>query len=121
MSGPLDLGDQVLWADGSTGRKGVMTAPGDGSANDPLFTETSTTDWTPTFAARRVLGSPEEARVVLVPGQPGSRLLERSGSAWTTLTEDVPKWATSAAIVEDRLVLVGAVAGAIESETRPLR
>lgn len=113
MSGPLGLGDQVLWRDAASGEWVLKRGRSGSDEAVPVFSA-ETGDWKMTASPRAVAGRRD---LVLVPGQPSSRLLERQGDDWTTARDDLPPWATSAALLDGGLVVVGAVDGELELET----
>ncbi len=120
MSGPIAVGDHVLWPDGSSGKKLLMVADLSPAHAEPLFTDAQRGDWKPRLSPRRVVGDTGR-ELVLLPGQPGSRLVERAGSGeWQILADGLPVWATSALHHSNSLVLLGAVDGKALSETHPL-
>ena len=68
---------------------------------------------------RPVAAAAGEETLLLLPGSPAGRILVRSGRSWTTLIDDLPAWATSAALVDDRLLLLGGLQGKAHVQARP--
>lgn len=120
MSGPIAAGDQVLWPDASSGRKLLMTASFGSEPATTLFSEDQLGDWKPRVPPRLVSSLQANAPLLLLPGQPSSRLISQRqpGSSWTIEAEDLPVWATDAVYRSGALLLVGAIDGEIRFETR---
>ena len=116
VAGPIAVDDMTLWFDGSTGRKRLLSAWDPDQEPDVVLEDTD--DWLLDYPPRRISGTPAETTMLLVPAQPSSYLLNRNGHAWTVIADDLPGWATSGAIHEGRLYLVGADLSAFQSETR---
>lgn len=122
MSGPLGLEasgleDAVMWRDASSG-DWVLKQGRPGSDAVIRVFATGGADWKMTGSPRAVVAG---RGLVLVPGQPSSRLIEWRQDSWTTLRDDLPVWATSAAVVDDSLLAVGAVQGKFENQRLPGR
>jgi len=122
MAGPMAADDLVIWPDGSTGRKLLMSSPFDDQPPVPLFAETEGETWTPRLSPRRVASGPHVPQRLLLPGQSASRLLSPGDNAggWVVELADLPAWASSAYVTGNSLVLVGAVEGELMHEYRQL-
>jgi hypothetical protein len=116
IAGPIAVDDMTLWFDGSTGQKRLLSAWDPDQAPDVVVEDTD--EWFLDYPPRRISGTPAETTILLVPAQPSSYLLNREGHAWTVIADDLPGWATSGAIHEGRLYLVGTDLSAFQSETR---
>lgn len=112
MSGPVGLGDQVLWRDAESGQWVVKRGHPGTDHTTPIFAA-GEDGWTSIASPREVAGS---AVTVLVPGTPYSRLIERRGDEWVIHRGDLPASATSAATLGDGLLVAGAVEGKLELE-----
>ena len=120
MAGPILAGGEVLWHDGSTGKKLIMTSsPGDTQARR-LFGDDARGDWIGRQPPRAVSTMDASSSVLLLPGQPASRLIVRRDQSWEILVADLPSWATSGAFSNGSLYLVGAPAGELNFEQRAL-
>ena len=122
MSGPVAAGDRVLWPDGSTGRKLLMTATFGSEPATPVFSEDERGDWKPRVSPRLVSSLEPGSSLLLLPGQPASRLISRHevGGGWDLRADDLPVWATEAVYRNGALLLVGAVDGVIHFDTRTI-
>ena len=122
MAGPIAVGDRVVWPDGSQGRKLLMVAPIGSEPARPLFTDEQLGDWVARLSARKVATNESTEPLVLLPGGYSSRLVSpaASGTTWTILAEDLPRWATSAFYEKGSLLLIGSVDGVVETERRSL-
>jgi len=56
-------------------------------------------------------------QLLLVPGRPTGRLIERVDGEWKVLSSAVPKWATSATYSDGSLLVVGSPGGALQFAT----
>jgi hypothetical protein len=56
--------------------------------------------------------------VLLLPGQPASRLISRGESKWHAVADDLPPWSRSGAYENGQLLLVGATGGEFRFEQR---
>ena len=115
MSGPIGLGDQVMWRDASSGKWVLRLGTSSDDETTPVFSD-ETDEWKLNGSPRRVAGT---EGVVLVPGSPHSRIITRQGDDWKTGLGDLPVWATSAAAIGETLLIIGAVDGKLELEHRP--
>jgi hypothetical protein len=118
MAGPIRLGDEVLWHDGSTGKKLVMTASVDERKATRVFNEAERGDWVGRQPPRAVSAPGGTSEVLLIPGEPNSRLIARADGRWVTISNELPSWATSGAFDGRRLILVGAAGGELRFESR---
>ena len=116
VAGPIGVDDMTLWFDGSTGHKRLLSAWNPDQTPDIILEDSGERllDYPP----RRVLGTPAQTTMLLVPAQPSSYLLNREGHVWSIVADDLPGWATSAVFHEGRLMVVGTDAGAFQSDTR---
>ena len=117
MSGPLGTGGETLFPDGSEGRKILMSGRADDHAAEPVFTDHATTEWSLLYPPRPVATRDGSRRLLLVPGRPAGRLIERVDGAWKVLSSEVPRWATSGTYADGSLLEVGAPGGALEFAT----
>jgi hypothetical protein len=120
MAGPIQVGDEVLWPDGSTGKKLIMTASVEARNATPMFDEAQRGDWIGRQSPRAVSTAQQNSSVLLLPGQPSSRLVARDNDKWHTIISDLPSWATSAAYSDGHLLLVGTSGGEFKNETREI-
>ena len=110
--GPVVLDGLTLWKDGSKGFWRLLSAS-DPGAEPATVLEDREDELTLTYAPRRVSGS---ENLVLVGGRPGGFILKRHDSGWVIVSDDLPEWASSAAIAGRRLVLVGNDEGRLRVE-----
>lgn len=111
VAGPVAIGDEVVWFDGSTGQARILASNGPDSAPDTLLE--SGDGYRITAGPRLVTG---DQALVLVPGTPSTRILRWDGSSWHTESLELPAWATTAAVSEGRLIVVGQEAGSLDFE-----
>ncbi len=111
MAGPILAGDEVLWHDGSTGKKLTMIASVSEHQARPVFDDEERGGWIGRRPPRAVTTIDGKNSVLLLPGQPASRLIARSGTEWGTVADDLPPWATSGAHDNGQMYLVGAPGG----------
>ena len=116
VAGPLSVGEKVLWIDGSTGRRRLLSSRGPDEMPDAVLEDSDV--WSIRYPPRFVSPRADFEPLVLIPGRPVSYLLRLEGDSWRVLIDDLPGWATSAALVDGKLLLVGSVEGALNSETR---
>ena len=122
MSGPIAVGDSVLWPDGSSGRRVLMVAAFGSEPATPLFSQEELGEWKPRLSPRAVSSSHLESPLLLLPGQSSSRLVSAAagGREWRIEADDLPRWATSALYEAGSLLLIGSVSGELQVERRPL-
>jgi len=120
MAGPIQVDDEVLWPDGSTGKKLIMTASVEARNAIPMFDEAQRGDWIGRQSPRAVSTAQQNSSVLLLPGQPSSRLVARENDKWHTIIGDLPPWATSAAYGDGHLLLVGTSRGEFLNDTREI-
>jgi hypothetical protein len=111
MAGPILADDEVLWHDGSTGKKLVMIATASDQPAKTVFDEEERGDWIGRRPPRAVTTSDGKNPVLLLPGEPASRLIARSPEQWASIADNLPPWAMSGAYENARLYLVGAPGG----------
>ena len=108
MAGPILAGDEVLWYDGSTGKKLTMvSSPGQRQARR-VFDDEERGDWIGRQPPRAVSTKGGTGSVLLLPGHPTSRLISRGESGWHAVADDLPSWSMSGAYADGQLDLVGA-------------
>ncbi len=118
MAGPIFAGNEVLWHDGSTGKKLTMvSSPGRDQA-DRVFDDEERGNWTGRQPPRAVSTKDGSGSVLLLPGQPASRLISRGESEWHAVADDLPPWSRSGAYENGQLLLVGATGGEFRFEQR---
>jgi hypothetical protein len=118
MAGPIFAGDEVLWHDGSTGKKlAMVSSPGQDQANR-VFDDEERGNWTGRQSPRAVSTKDGTGSVLLLPGRPASRLISRGESEWHAVADDLPPWSRSGAYENGQLLLVGATGGAFQFEQR---
>ncbi len=116
IAGPIAVDDMTLWFDGSLGYQRLLSAYDPAEAPDVVLEDTD--DWFMNYPPRPVSGTPVGTTILLLPAQSTGRLLDHDGHQWRVIAEDVPEWATSAALYQGRLILIGGEGGILRSETR---
>ena len=111
MAGPILAGEEVLWHDGSTGKKLTMVSSLAEREARRVYDEEEIGDWIGRRPPRAVTTADGNNSVLLLPGEPTSRLLARNAAEWVTVADDIPSWATSGAYEDGQLYLVGAPGG----------
>lgn len=120
MAGPIRVGDEVLWHDGSTGKKLVMAASVDERKATRVFDDVERGDWIGRQPPRAISTPDGAYEVLLIPGQPASRLISRESDRWRIILDDLPSWATSGGFDGSQLNVVGSVGGELQFESRLL-
>ena len=115
--GPIVLDGLTLWKDASKGFWRLLSAS-DPGAEPATILEDREDDLTLTYSPRRVNGS---ENLVLVGGMPSGFILERRDSGWRVVSDDLPEWASSAALDGQWLVLVGNDEGRLRIEVARLK
>lgn len=116
IAGPIQVGDAVLWFDGSTGVRRLLAAARDDRDPDVVIEDSDV--WGLRYPPRLVSDAPG---LILVPGRPTSYLMRYSGGAGFSLeASDLPGWATSVALLDGYLHIVGIEDGNFRYVTRPL-
>ena len=116
MAGPLPLGNETLWNDASTGERRTLIA--EGLDDKPRILFTGAEDGTILYPPRRVPGGGDSW--LLVPADPTAYLLRRDEQAgWVVASDDLPRWATSAAFVGGSLLIAGSEQDELRLEERP--
>lgn len=116
IAGPIAVGDEVLWFDGSVGHARVLASNGPETAPDVLLE--SGDGHRITAGPRLVTGAPRP--LVLVPGSPTSRLLSRDGEVWSVVDVGLPEWATTGVVSGGDLIVVGQEDGSLAFEIHSL-
>ena len=118
MAGPVLAGNEILWHDGSTGKKLTMLASLDERETQRLFDDEEIAGWIGRRPPRAISTVDGLSSVLLVPGEPASRLIARGPDQWTVVADDMPDWASNATYSEGMLTLVGAPSGKFRYTTR---
>jgi hypothetical protein len=117
--GPLNVGEATLWAEASIGKRRILAATDTSGQFEVVLQDDE--QWAIERPPRVVVGAArDDATLLLVPGRPAGKLLRGAGSDWRVAAEGLPRWAMSAALIGDRLVLIGELDGELQAETRPL-
>lgn len=116
VSGPIAFGGNVLWIDGSTGIRRLLESRGPG--NEPRVLLEDTGEWFLDYPPRRVRGAGAES-LLLVPAAP-AYVLRRDGGDWNVVIDDLPAWATTAAVHDGELIVAGSSNGRFALLRRPL-
>lgn len=106
VAGPIGIGGRVLWLDGSMGIRRLLESQGAGNAPKVVLQDTD--EWFLDYPPRRIAGAGDS--LLLVPSVP-AYVLERDGQEWRVVVNDLPGWATSAALDAGSLVIVGSSDG----------
>ena len=118
MAGPIFAGNEVLWHDGSTGKKLTMvSSPGQDQANR-IFDDEERGNWIGRQPPRAVSTKDGTGLVLLLPGRPASRLISRGENEWHAVADDLPPWSRSGAYENGQLSLVGATGGVFQFDQR---
>ena len=104
IAGPIGIGDQAVWIDGSTGIRRLLESRGVG--NEPHVILEDTNDWFLDYPPRRITGTGSDSLLLLVPAVP-AYVLSYNDDVWNVVANDLPAWVTSAALVGEELVMVG--------------
>ena len=104
VAGPIGIGDQALWIDGSTGVRRLLESQGEGVPPKVVLEDTE--EWFIDYPPRRVSGTGPDSLLLLVPAVT-AYLIRRDDDEWTVVADDLPGWVTSAAVLGDELVMVG--------------
>ena len=118
VAGPITVDNTTLWFDGSTGRQRLLSAVDPARRPDVVLEDSD--DTLLAYPPRRVSGTPESAPVLLVPATPSGYLLARQRGRWHVVDDGLPGWATSAAIHDGELILVGIDGADFRSGAREL-
>ena len=117
IAGPIGIGDMTLWLDGSTGVRRLLSAWDPSRMPDVVLTDGAM--WSLRYPPRLISASDSDTPLLLVPGRPASYVLGVRGHSWRVVEHDLPGWATSAAIRDGRLLIVGvSPEGSFQHETR---
>lgn len=116
--GPLNVGEATLWSEASTGKRRILVADGTDGVYEVVIEDTE--EWAIERPPRIVAGSGATDTMLLLPGRPVGKILRGSGMVWTVAVENIPRWAMSAALVDDTLILLGELDGELRAETRLL-
>jgi hypothetical protein len=107
VAGPIGIDDNVLWLDGSMGIRRLLESQGAG--NEPRVILEDTGEWFLDVPPRRISGDGGEG-LLLLPSVP-AYVLRRDGEEWGVVIDDLPGWATSAAVDDGELTIVGSSDG----------
>ena len=113
--GPLNVGEATLWSEASTGKRRLLVATETDGNFEIVIGDSQA--WRIDRPPRIVAEDGGEA-LLLLPGRPTGLLLKGSGSAWGVVADDMPMWAMSGTLIDGNLVLVGAIDGQLQAETR---
>ncbi len=116
VAGPVAVGAEVLWFDGSAGHARVLASNGPETPPDVLLE--SGDGHRITAGPRLVTGAAQP--LVLVPGSPASRLLSLDGETWSEVDIELPEWVTTAVVSGGDLIVVGQEGGRLVSEVHAL-
>ncbi len=107
VAGPIGVGENALWLDGSTGVRRLLESQGAGTEPRVVFADSES--WRLALPPRRIEG---DETWILVPAEPAAYVVGRNeAGAWETVADDLPGWVTDAAIVDGELRIVGASGG----------
>ena len=115
MAGPIVSQGGTLWKDASTGSWRLLWST-DASA-DPAELLSDREELVLTYSPRVVSG--REAWV-LVGANPHGLIMTWDETAWRIVRDDLPSWASSAAVSKDRLVIIGNEDGQLRAAIEPL-
>ncbi len=115
MAGPVVSHGGTLWKDASTGSWRLLWST-DASA-DPTELLSDRSELVLTYSPRFVSGREDW---VLVGANPHGLILSWDENAWQVVRDDLPPWASSAAVSKDRLVLIGNEDGQLRAVIEPL-
>lgn len=107
VSGPIGVGQNALWLDGSTGVRRLLESQGAGAEPRVVFEDGES--WRLALPPRRIEGA---EGFYLIPAEPAAYVVTRNATGdWETLVDDLPGWVTDAALVDGELRIVGASGG----------
>ena len=115
VAGPISVGERILWFDGSTDRRRLLSSSDPDEA--PAVVIEDSDDWSLRYPPRMVSGTGGSTEL-LVPGRPGGYLLTLNNGSWRVRFDDLPGWATSAVVHAGKLILVGSDQGVFKHEIR---
>jgi len=90
-----------------------------GAGNAPKVVLEDTDAWFLDYPPRRIADTGPDSPLLLVPAVP-AYLLTREGNEWQVIVDDLPGWATSAAVDGGELVVVGSTDGQVVQLRREL-
>jgi len=114
-AGPILTGGGVLWKDASTGAWRLLWSDDPGKVPGELFPQEDEIDFT--FSPRLVSGRPNW---VLIGGRPLGLIAERVEDDWKLVRNDLPRWASSAVVRDNQLILVGNEKGQLYTSVQTL-
>ena len=117
VMGPLNVEESTLWLEASTGKRRLLAATATDGSYQVVMEDAD--EWALERPPRLVIGPTGSGPMILLPGRPSGRILRGSGVTWSLAFEDLPRWAMSAALIDETLVLLGDVNGDVLVETRP--
>jgi hypothetical protein len=117
VAGPIGVGEDVLWLDGSLGHRRLLRARGPDLEPEVVLEDTG--EWFLDVPPRAIAGTPEDEPLLLVPSFP-AYVIAREEGQWQVVINDLPGWVSNAARVGDELVMVGMSNGRYVTDRRPL-
>jgi hypothetical protein len=114
-AGPVLSHGGTMWKDASTGDWRMLWATDANLDPEVLFPDRENLELT--HPPRAVSGQEDW---LLVGARPHSLIATRVDGAWKVLRDDLPPWATSAAVIDDQLILVGNRKGILLASTNSL-
>lgn len=114
-AGPIVSLGGTLWKDASTGDWRMLWSNDATTEPTELFADRDNLDLT--NSPRTVSGREEW---VLVGARPFSLITTRKNGSWQIVRDDLPRWASSAVVINDQLILIGNEKGQLYTVTGPL-
>ncbi len=114
-AGPIVSQGGTLWKDASTGDWRMLWSNDANAEPTELFTERDKLELT--NSPRTVSGREDW---VLVGAKPFSLITTRKNGTWQIVRDDLPRWASSAVVINDQLILIGNEKGQLYTATEPL-
>ncbi len=115
MAGPVVSRGGTLWKDASTGSWRLLWSTDASATPEVLFSDRK--DLVLTHSPRRVSG---RGYWVLVGASPRGVIMSRTENSWQVVRDDLPPWASSAAVKDGQLILVGNDEGKLQTSIVPL-
>lgn len=114
-AGPIVSGGGTLWKDASIGEWRMLWSNDANAEPTELFTDRDNLELT--NSPRTVSGREEW---VLVGAKPFSMITTRKNGSWQIVRDDLPRWASSAVVINDQLILIGNEKGQLYTATERL-